>query len=55
MQFPDLGPAEEQLEFVLPRIADPTEELKAILNTALLTLTRPGLSHRGGDGPSLIV
>ena len=55
MQFPDLGPAEEQLEFVLPRIADPTEKLKAILNTALLTLARPGLGHRGGDGPSLIV
>ena len=55
MQFPDLGPAKEQVEFVLPRIADPTEKLKAILNTALLTLARPGLGHRGGDGPSLIV
>jgi len=29
--------------------------LKAILNTALLTLARPGLSHRGGNGPSVIV
>jgi hypothetical protein len=29
--------------------------LKAILNTALLTLARPGLSHRSGNGPSVIV
>ena len=55
MQFPDLGPAQEQLELVFPRIADPTEKLKAILNTALLTLARPGLSHRSGNGPSPIV
>ena len=55
MQFPDLGPAEEQMKLVFPRVADPTEELKAIPNTALLTLARPGLGHRGGDGPSLIV
>ena len=42
------------MEFVLPRVADPTEELKAVPNTAPLTLARPGLGHRGGDGPSII-
>ena len=42
------------MKFVLPRVADPTEELKAIPDTTLLTLARPGLGHRGGDGPSII-
>ena len=54
VEFPDLGSSEEQMKFVLPRIADPTEELKAVPNTALLTLARSGLGHRGGDGPSII-
>ena len=55
VQFPDLGPAEEQMEFVFPRVADPTEELEAISNTAMLTLARPSLGHRGGDDPSIII
>lgn len=43
------------MEFVLPRVADPTKELEAISNTALLTLARPSLGHRGGDDPSIII
>ena len=54
VEFPDFGPAEEQMKFVLPRVADPTKELKAISDTSLLTFARSGLGHRGGDGPSII-